>query len=110
MERNGNRKTALLEPLKLSLAQAERSLAQHYLLDKAWQFVQDICDQHGRHEEAEAVARKRIAFQGTAYSGLSGTRAWTLEAYADMLLRHWGASIDPAIQVPSEEAARHLAP
>ena len=34
-----------------------------------------------------ATSAHQPAGQARAYPGLSGTRAWTLEAYADMLVR-----------------------
>lgn len=109
MERNGKGKhSALLSPLEDAVTRAERSLSQHWQMDKSWQMLADVYDRNEQPEDAEALVRKRIGFQEGAYPGLSGARAWTLEAYADMLLRHSGASVDPKIQVPSESAARRL--
>merc|ERR1712048_332098 len=77
-------------------------------IDKSWQLLANLYDRSGRPQDAEDLMRKRISFQEGAYPGLSGTRAWTLEAYVDMLLRHNGASIEP-VKIPGEQAARSLA-
>merc|ERR1719409_914326 len=53
---------------------------------------------------------KRIAFQESAYPCLSGARAWTLEAYADMLVKHHGGSLEPTVSLKSTERAALLAP
>lgn len=96
---------ALLEALKRS----SEALTQHWLLDRTWHYLSDVYDRSGRPEDAEAYVQLRIEFQAVAYPNLSGARAWTLEAYADMLVRHSGASLDPVVKVPQKHAAEHLA-
>jgi len=108
MERSAKSRS-LLEPLQEAVARGEESLTQHWLLDKSWQMLADLSDRGDQHQEAEGFARKRIAFQERAYRGLSGTRAWTLEAYADMLVRHWNGKVEPSVQVPDADAAQDLA-
>mmetsp|Transcript_97789 Transcript_97789/g.276780 ORF Transcript_97789/g.276780 Transcript_97789/m.276780 type:complete len:489 (-) Transcript_97789:88-1554(-) len=111
MDRNRRGKhTALIQPLEEAIVRAERALSQHWLLDKAWSLMVDAYDRNERPKDAEILMRKRIVFQEGSYPGLSGTRAWTLEAFADMLLRHSGATVEPSIKVPNHEAARHIAP
>mmetsp|Transcript_80874 Transcript_80874/g.261885 ORF Transcript_80874/g.261885 Transcript_80874/m.261885 type:complete len:488 (-) Transcript_80874:112-1575(-) len=104
------KQASIVQTMEELLVRAERSLSQHWLTDKAQQLLADLYDRHQRPGDAEALMRKRIAFQEGAYPGLSGTRAWTLEAYADMLLRHSGSTIDPRLKLPNERAAQHLAP
>lgn len=98
----------LIGPVEEVSMRGEQALAQHWLLDKAWQNLVDIYDRTSRHKEAEELMRKRITFQESAYPGLSGTRAWTLETYADMLLRHNGIPVDPEVVIPNEAAAKRI--
>jgi len=107
-ERSGGKRTMQLGTLEETVARAEQSLSQHWLLDKAWQVLADGYDRYGRPQDAEAAMKKRIAFQEGAYPGLSGTHAWTLEAFADMLLRHSGGTTDPQVHLRSEDAAKQL--
>mmetsp|Transcript_54089 Transcript_54089/g.118429 ORF Transcript_54089/g.118429 Transcript_54089/m.118429 type:complete len:474 (-) Transcript_54089:102-1523(-) len=110
MEKNSRSKhSALLTPLEEAVERSGRTLSQHWLHDKAWQMLADVYERNDRREAAEELLRKRISFQQGAYPGLSGTRAWTSEAYADMLLRHSGATVDPHVKVPSQGAAEQLA-
>lgn len=98
----------LIEEIREATAKAERVLAQHWLLDRAWTLLSDLCDDGGLLKEAEGYFRKRLDFQKKAYPGLSGARAWTLEAYADMLLRHRGTILEPDVRIPDQQAARAL--
>lgn len=91
-----------------SIARAEKTLAQHFLMDKAWQILGGLYERNGCQAEAEALLERRVTFQARAYPGLSGTRAWTLEALADMILRHAGASVQPRVEVPSVAVAREV--
>mmetsp|Transcript_27781 Transcript_27781/g.78644 ORF Transcript_27781/g.78644 Transcript_27781/m.78644 type:complete len:494 (-) Transcript_27781:167-1648(-) len=107
--KKGNYKhTSLVEPLEEAVVRAERTLPQHWQVDRCWQLLADLYDRNHRARDAEATMRKRISFQLGAYSGLNGTRAWTLEALADMLLRHSGATLDSRVRVPDAPAARAL--
>lgn len=101
--------TSLLEPLEEAIVRAERTLPQHWLVDRCWQLLADLYDRNSRARDAEATMRKRISFQEGAYPGLNGTRAWTLEAQADMLLRHNGAMLESSVQIPDAQAAKCLA-
>lgn len=109
LERLGSgRQAAFLKGLEDVAKRAEVTLSQHWLADKTWQMLADVCARNERAEDAEDLMRKRITFQEHAFPGLSGTHAWTLEAYVDMLMRHRGVSIDPMVEVPSEQTARAL--
>lgn len=109
MERNGRSKHSTLMPaLEEALSRAELVLAQHWMMEKTFQLLADIYDRNDRATDAEAMMRKRIAFQKGAFPHLSGTRAWTLEAYVDMILRHNGAKVDP-LKIPGEGPARTIA-
>mmetsp|Transcript_59636 Transcript_59636/g.105991 ORF Transcript_59636/g.105991 Transcript_59636/m.105991 type:complete len:488 (+) Transcript_59636:1-1464(+) len=88
---------------------AEKSLSQHFLLDKAWQIIVELYDRSCMLEDAQAVMRKRLIFQAKAYPGLNGTNAWALEAYADMMMRQQKSVLDPSVKVADEPAARKLA-
>mmetsp|Transcript_70709 Transcript_70709/g.195680 ORF Transcript_70709/g.195680 Transcript_70709/m.195680 type:complete len:490 (-) Transcript_70709:22-1491(-) len=63
---------------------------QHWLCDRLWSHLADWYDQGGRPEDACRMFRLRVAYQRAAYASLHGELAWTLEAQADMLLRHAG--------------------
>jgi len=110
MERGGRGKYGqIIGPVEAAIALSEGTLAQHWLLDKAWQLLAELYDKSSRPRDAEELVRRRIAFQESAYPGLSGTRAWTLEAFGDMLLRHSGAIMEPQVKLPSKAAALQLA-
>jgi len=104
------RNEAMLVQLEEAIVRSERSIAQHWLLDKAWSLTSDLYDRNERPNDAEALMRKRIAYQEKAYPGLSGTRAWTLEAYVDMILKHKGGTVDPRVKLPDAQAAQSVAP
>eukprot|EP00931_Biecheleriopsis_adriatica_P050869 TRINITY_DN29485_c0_g1_i1.p1 TRINITY_DN29485_c0_g1~~TRINITY_DN29485_c0_g1_i1.p1 ORF type:complete len:305 (+),score=50.89 TRINITY_DN29485_c0_g1_i1:613-1527(+) len=113
IEQNGakSKHTELLHQLERDLQRAEKSLAQHWLLAKAWEMATDLAIRNDLLEDAETMMRKRLDFQAKSYPGISGTNAWTLEAYADMLLQHSRCTCSKdGINVPSKEAAQKLLP
>jgi len=92
----------LIKMLSKSLRRAEKSLAQHYLLDRSFQLLADLCLRHEEKKDGERYMRKRLEYQVKAYPAISGCYAWTAEAYADMLIRHAGGTSEP--KVPEETA------
>lgn len=98
----------LVGPMEEACERGEKSLAQHWLLDKCWHLLSDMYNNGNRQKDAEELMRKRITFQEGAFPGLSGTHAWTLETYADMLLKHHGVTIDPQIAIPNEATAKRI--
>jgi len=110
IDRGRNKHSSLLKPLETALIRAECSLCQHWLLDKAWQVAADLYDRNERQEDAQVAMRKRIAFQEEAFPGLSGTHAWTLEAYADMLVRHSSSAVEPHVSTADIDALRRVEP
>eukprot|EP00913_Durusdinium_trenchii_P031942 g29916.t1 len=97
----------LIQRLSKSLRRAEKSLEQHCLLDRSYQLMADLHERFAHCQEAEKYMRKRLRYQAKAYPGISGCVAWTAEAYADMLMKHAGASLDP-VTVPNIESAWKL--
>mmetsp|Transcript_58750 Transcript_58750/g.131380 ORF Transcript_58750/g.131380 Transcript_58750/m.131380 type:complete len:501 (+) Transcript_58750:125-1627(+) len=90
----------LLVEMERGVQRAERTLAQHWLLDRAWKYLSRLYDSEGRVYEAEAALNKRIAYQVSVYPGLCGEHAWTLETYGDLLLKHHGLHDDSNLQAP----------
>ncbi|CAK9097242.1 Histone-lysine N-methyltransferase SMYD3 (SET and MYND domain-containing protein 3) (Zinc finger MYND domain-containing protein 1) [Durusdinium trenchii] len=93
----------LIQRLSKSLRRAEKSLEQHCLLDRSYQLMADLHERFAHCQEAEKYMRKRLRYQAKAYPGISGCVAWTAEAYADMLMKHAGASLDPVTACHSAE-------
>ncbi|CAE7724010.1 SmydA-8, partial [Symbiodinium sp. CCMP2456] len=91
--------------LERLVQRVEKSLAQHYMLDKAYQLLSDLASRLQWEEDAERMMRKRMEYQAQSYAGLSGSAAWTWEAYGDMLLRHARCEVDPEVKVPDIAAA-----
>lgn len=104
------RHRAMLGSLEEVARRAEATMVQHWLLDRAWLQLSQAYGHHGRLEESEALLQRRLVFQRATYPGISGTRAWTLEAYGDLLLQHRGCAVDPEVKVPGEQEARAVAP
>lgn len=91
----------LVKCVQRSLRRAEKSLAQHYLLDRSFQALTELSLRSGEKKDGERFMRKRLDYQVKAYPGVSGSYAWTAEAYADMLVRHAGGTTDP-VTVPQD--------
>lgn len=98
----------LAQTVENAVSRAGQLLSQHWLIDKAWQILSDVYDRTRRDHEAEALVRKRLQFQKAVYPGLSAARAWTLEHYADMLLRHAAATVDPRVTLPDAGGAARV--
>lgn len=109
VDRSPGKHSNVVGLIEESVARAEKTLAQHFLMDKAWHMLGGLYERNGCQAEAEALLERRVAFQARAYPGLSGTRAWTLEALADMMLHHAGAFAQQRVVVPSSAVAQELA-
>jgi len=79
---------------------------QHWLCDRFWSHLSDWNDGMKLHEQAQSMMDKRVDYQRTAYPGLSGTLAWTLESQADMILRHAGFKGDSAKKTMHDERVK----
>jgi len=99
------RRTSLIPTLEETLLRVEKELTQHWLADQIRALLTDAYDRNGREEEAEKLMLQRIVFQEGAYPGISGARAWTLEAYADMLLAHNRVTLSPDVKLQDKADA-----
>lgn len=101
--------SGVLQQVEAAAARAQKSLAQHFLMERAWRILATLYERNGRPEDAEDATSKRLVFQEAAFPGLSGSHAWTLEVQGDMILRHCGALTEPVVRVQSAAAARKIA-
>jgi len=83
----------------------ERSFTQHEFADRAYGHLVAVCIGLACRHKAECLMERRIAFQNAAYPGMNGAHAWTMESYAEMLLRHCGVEMKELRQQPQPSNA-----
>lgn len=104
-ERRSPRGRLGLEVVERLERRIERSFAQHVLADRAYGHLVAVCLGLERRKEAERLMERRASFQGAAYPGPSGAHAWTLEAYAQMLLSNRGIKVAEMAEKPRSLSA-----
>lgn len=82
-----------------------QSFTQHVFADRAYGHLVAVRIGLACRQEAECLMERRIAFQCAAYPGMNGAHAWTMESYAEMLLRHCGVEMTGLQQQPQPSSA-----
>jgi hypothetical protein len=63
----------------------ESLFSQHFLVDSLWEQLAEYYVKNNLNIEQRRILHKRCEHQKNVYPGLSGSHAWSLEAYADAL-------------------------
>jgi hypothetical protein len=63
----------------------EEWFSQHFLVDSAWEQLAEYYLRQQLYKDQRRILHSRCGYQSGAYPGLSGSHAWSLEAFADAL-------------------------
>eukprot|EP00913_Durusdinium_trenchii_P014998 g14068.t1 len=65
---------------------------QHWLCERLWTLLVPWLDAHGSSTEALQVLESRVGCQSAMFPWPNATRAWTMQKYCRLLLRHYKAT------------------